>query len=457
MDMPDDSFRGDGADLPGAISVHTLSANGDTPAEASSQHDSMRIAVIGTGHVGLVSCATLAQMGHRVGGIDCDETKIQLLSQGVAPFREPGLDELLGRHLASGALRFTHRAGDLVPEADVVFICVGTPPLSNGEASLLAVEKAGREVARFGKDGVVVVEKSTVPAGTADRLRRTLVRERPDLEADVASNPEFLREGRAIQDSLRPDRILIGAESDHAFQVMRRVYAPLSRVGTRLIETDVVTAELAKHACNAFLSLKVSFANALAAICERAGADVVDVAEVMGTDPRIGRAFLDAGLGYGGYCFPKDLVAFERLASRLGYEFPLLSEVARINDRATEAAVHKVREALWNLEEKKVALWGLAFKAGTDDIRFSPALTLARRLIEEGAEVVGYDPWAAANAKAEVPDLEVVDDPYRAVWGAHCLVVCTEWHGFRELDLGVLKEIMAYPVVVDGRNVFDPA
>jgi UDPglucose 6-dehydrogenase len=417
----------------------------------------VRVAVIGTGHVGLVTCAALAEMGHEVAGMDSDSDKIELLSKGSVPFYEPGLDELLEKHTAAGSLRFTRREEEALPQADVVFICVGTPPLANGGASLLAVEKAGRMVAQHGKDGVVIVEKSTVPAGTAERLQLTLTRERPGLRFEVVSNPEFLREGSAVQDSLHPDRILIGAESYRASQVMRRIYRPLIRSGCRFIETDIPTAELAKHACNAFLSLKISFANALAEICELAGADVVSVADVMGSDHRIGRSFLDAGLGFGGFCFPKDLAAFERLAAGLGYDFPLLREVARINERAVDSVVAKVRDALWNLEEKRIALLGLAFKGGTDDTRLSPALAVARRLLAEGAAVIGYDPQAGPAAKADLPELEVAGDPYEAAWGAHCLVVCTDWDAFRGLDLAALREVMLYPVVVDGRNIFDPA
>jgi UDPglucose 6-dehydrogenase len=237
---------------------------------------------------------------------------------------------------------------------------------------------------------------------------------------------------------------------------MRRLYEPLIRDGGRLIEVDVATAELAKHACNAFLATKISFVNALARVCERAGADVTAVAEVMGSDPRIGRAFLDAGIGYGGYCFPKDLQAFERLAARLGYDFRLLHEVARINEEAVETIVDKVRDALWNLEDKRIALLGLSFKPSTDDVRFSPALTLARRLLDEDASVVGFDPAAGWNAKAEVPDLEIASSPYDALEGAHCVVVCTEWDEFRSLDLQAAKRLLARPVVVDGRNLFDP-
>jgi UDPglucose 6-dehydrogenase len=419
----------------------------------------MRVAVIGTGHVGLITCVTLASIGHDVVGTDADLGKVGMLRTGISPFYEPGAEELLRRELRSGRLCFTAEPAEAFAGREVVFICVGTPPRADGEAKLSAVEAAARQFARHATGPAVVVEKSTVPAGTAEWLRRTLAVERPDLAGllEVVSNPEFLREGTAVEDSLRPDRILVGAGSAEAFDAMRRLYAPLVEAGARLIETDIATAELAKHACNAFLSLKISFANALARVCELAGADVVTVADVMGHDPRIGRAFLDAGLGFGGYCFPKDLQAFERLAHRLGYEFPLLAEAARINDEAVQAAVAKVRDGLWNLEGKRVALLGLAFKAGTDDVRLSPALAVARRLASDGAEVVGFDPRAGANARAEMPGLEVAPDPYRAAAGAHALVVCTDWPEFRALDLPRLRSRMAYPLVVDGRNLFDPA
>jgi UDPglucose 6-dehydrogenase len=311
-------------------------------------------------------------------------------------------------------------------------------------------------VGRYATGGTVVVEKSTVPTGTAERVRTLLSRERPDVWFEVVSNPEFLREGTALHYALEPERILVGSDSPAGFERMRRIYAPLTRPGARLIETDIRTAELAKHACNAFLALKISYANALARICELTGADVVAVTEIMGTDSRIGPEFLGAGLGYGGYCFPKDLAAFERLAASLGYPFPLLGEVARINEEAVEFALEKVRDVLWHLEGKRVALLGLAFKPGTDDVRFSPALSLARRLVAENAVVVGYDPYAAGGAKVEVPELELASDPYDAASGAQCLIVCTAWGEFRSLDLGKLKAVMAQPVVVDGRNLLDP-
>jgi UDPglucose 6-dehydrogenase len=418
----------------------------------------MRVGVIGTGHVGLVTCVTMAAIGHEVVGMDSDAEKMEQLRRGATPFFEPGLQELLQETTAVGSLSFSAEARDAVAGSDVVFICVGTPARASGEANLIAVEKAAQTVARHATGRAVVVEKSTVPAGTAQRVRRTLLRERPGAahELEVVSNPEFLREGTAVYDSLNPDRILVGAEAAWAFEHMRLLYASLIDKGCRLIETNIATAELAKHACNAFLALKISYSNAVARMCEKADADVVAVAEVMGSDPRIGREFLNAGLGYGGYCFPKDLVAFERLSERLGYGFPLLREVARINDDAVAATVNKIRDALWNLEDKRIAILGLSFKPGTDDIRFSPSLSLARGLLTEGAHVVGYDPQAAANAKAEVPELDVAPDAYDAASGAHCLVVGTDWEEFRALDLSRLREVMVYPVVVDGRNIFEP-
>src|ERR687896_232746 len=354
----------------------------------------MNVGVIGTGHVGLVTCVTMAALGHRVVGCDSDPEKMEQLERGSAPFFEPGLQELLEKTTQEGTLTFTSSAAKAIADAQVVFICVGTPAKASGEANLIAVEQAAQAVARHATGKTVVVEKSTVPAGTAQRVRRTLLRERPEFgsELEVVSNPEFLREGTAVYDSRNPDRVLVGVESEWAAAVMRELYAPITDKGSLLIETNISTAELAKHACNAFLALKISYANALARMCEKAGADVLAVAEVLGSDQRIGRAFLNAGLGYGGYCFPKDVAAFEKLAAEGGYDFSLLRAVAEINDETIDAAISKIEEALWNLEDKRIALLGLAFKPGTDDVRLSPSLALARRLIDSGAYVVGYDP-----------------------------------------------------------------
>ncbi|HEX8099474.1 MAG TPA: UDP-glucose/GDP-mannose dehydrogenase family protein, partial [Actinomycetota bacterium] len=416
----------------------------------------MKVAVIGTGHVGLVTCATLADAGHEVTGTDADGEKIVRLIRGETPFFEPGLQDLVRRGLEEGGLSFSTDPAEALARAKVAFICVGTPPRADGEANLLAVERSATDVARHATNDIVVAEKSTVPVGTAGWLRLTLTRERPDLRFEIVSNPEFLREGKAIQDALEPDRILVGAESPEGFAAMRELYRPWTERGCAMVETDLATAELAKHACNAFLAMKISYINAVGQVAERSGADIVAIADVMGADPRIGRAFLNAGLGYGGSCFPKDLVAFERLAEKLGVEVPLLREIARINDEAVAGAVSKVQQALWNLEGKRVALFGLAFKPDTDDVRFSPALGVARALIEAGAEVVGYDPQASENAKAEIAELETAGDAYAAAAGAHCVVLCTDWPEFGNLDLVRLKETMAYALVVDGRNLFDP-
>jgi UDPglucose 6-dehydrogenase len=418
--------------------------------------DPMRATVVGTGHVGLTTCVTLAAIGHHVVGIDADEAKVDRLRRGEAPFFEPELQELLTEGMAAGRLSFTTDAGQAIPQAELVFICVGTPGRIDGQPNLVAVEQSAAVVARHAGPRTVIIEKSTVPAGTAQRVKRTILRERPRLDLDVASNPEFLREGTAVRDSLDPDRILIGAESPWAFKQLRRLYDPLIRRGATLIETDVDTAELSKLACNAFLALKISYTNALARICEGAGADVVSVTRVMGADHRIGASFLNAGLGYGGYCFPKDLQALDWFAAKIGYDFPLLREVARINEEAVEETVRKVEDALWNLEGKRIALLGLAFKPNTDDVRFAPALALARMLIGAGAQLVAYDPAAMEAAIAEVPELTTAVDPYEAAAGAHCLVVATEWSEFAELDLERIRETMAYPVVVDARNLYEP-
>jgi UDPglucose 6-dehydrogenase len=417
----------------------------------------MRVAVIGTGRVGLVTCVAFARLGHDVIGTDVDGEKIELLQRGIPPFYEPGLEEALGQELVSGRLSFTADASEALCDAEIVFVCVGTPSRSDGEANLIAVELAVGVIARYAMDGAVVVEKSTVPAGTADRVRQTLLREGDGRRVFVASNPEFLREGMALHDALQPDRVVIGVETEQSREALERLYEPLRSERVRFIVTDVRTAELAKHASNAFLALKISFANSLARLCERTGADVTAVADVMGADPRIGRSFLNAGLGYGGYCLPKDVAALERLAAKHGYAFGLLSEIQRVNEEAVDAVASRIEEALWNLEGKRIALLGLAFKPDTDDVRASPPLALARRLLEAGAEVVGYDPRAAREARDAVPELQLAESVDAAVTGAHCLVLATEWEEFRHLDLPAVREAMAYPIAVDARNVLDPA
>ena len=340
-------------------------------------------------------------------------------------------------------------------EARVVFICVGRPPEGNGDKSLSAVEEAARAIARHAEPAVVLVVKSTVPPGTTGRIAKVVQLERPDMDLVAVSNPEFLREGHAVEDTLRPDRLVVGSDDPRGFEVLRKLYAPVL-AHSRLIETDPRTAELAKLASNAFLATKISFANALASVCELADADVGGVTEIMGADPRIGASFLGAGLGYGGYCLPKDIVTLTRVAERLGYDFGLLREASNVNDASLVSVFRKIEEAVWNLEGKVVTLLGLAFKPGTDDVRGAPAMALAERLHGEGAHVRGVDPMAARAASRLAPWLEVIDDPYDAAAGAHCLVTCTEWPQFRELDLTRIHQAMAQPSIVDGRNVLDP-
>ena len=416
----------------------------------------MRVGVIGAGHVGLVTAASLGELGHDVSVVDLDSAKIELLRSGKTPFFEPELDELIARQTQAQRLRYVSEPAEAVREAEVLFICVGRPTTSTGDASLTAVEAVGRDLAQHAANGVVIAEKSTVPPGTADRLRLTIARERRRLSFSVVANPEFLREGHAVRDTLEPDRMVVGSDDEHGFRTMRELYRPLTERGIPLIETDVRTAELAKLASNAFLATKVSFANALARLAELTGSDVDRITEVMGADPRIGPAFLSAGLGFGGYCLPKDTQTLERIAERSGYDFDLLRAVMRVNEDAVAGVLAKVEEAVWNLEGKRICLLGLAFKPGTDDVRGAPALVLARRLGEDGAIVVGHDPMAAAEARAVLPEMELADDPYEAVTGAHCVVVCTEWPEYEQLDLDRVRELTAYPIVVDGRNVLDP-
>jgi UDPglucose 6-dehydrogenase len=416
----------------------------------------MRIAIVGTGRVGLVTGVALASLGHRVIGVDANLETIELLDQGRCSFYEPDLQELLDEQRAAGRIAFTGSVRDALPGADAIFVCVGRPVGPGGDLSMTAVEAVARDIGLHASQDVVVVVKSTVPPGTCERIERTIGLEQPELRFAVVSSPEFLREGFAVRDTLDPDRVVVGASTDRAYRLLRNIYRPILESGSILIETDPRTAELAKLASNSFLATKVSYANALAKVCELTGADVDGVVEIMGADPRIGPASLRAGIGYGGYCLPKDVSSLQQLAGRSGYGFDLLAEVERVNEDAVAGVVAKVEDALWNLEGKRVALLGLAFKHGTDDVRSSPALILARRLLEAGAEVTGFDPMAAEVAKEELPEVRTFGDPLDAAEGAHAVVICTEEPAFRALDLERLRETMTYPVVIDGRNVLDP-
>jgi UDPglucose 6-dehydrogenase len=413
---------------------------------------------LGNGRVGLLTCLSLAAIGHDVTGTDVDDRAIEPLKRGAVHFYEPRVRETFDRLRSTGRLRFTSRPEQALHQAEVVFICVGTPPREDGQADLEAVESAAAEIGRWCSGRVVVAQKSTVPVGTASHIERVVAdrRHHPDLEIAVVSNPEFLREGSALDDSLHPSRVVVGSDSPWAGGVMRRLYDPIVAGGAAFIETDRETAELAKLGCNAFLALKISFVNALARLSELSGADVVTAAEIMGADPRIGREFLRAGLGFGGYCLPKDVVALDKLAGRLGYDFRLLREVMRINDEALESLAATVERVVGGLRGRRVALLGLAFKPDTDDVRSAPALSLAGRLLSAGAAVVAFDPQAGPNAQKEIPELKLAPDAYWAAAGADCLVVCTEWAEFRQLDLSLIGRLMATPVIVDGRNFLDP-
>ena len=410
----------------------------------------MRIAVVGAGRVGVPTAASLARLGHRVAVTDVDARRIEALQAGTVPFHEPGLEELVREGQASGRLRFTDDLADALDGPEAAFLCVGTPSDPEGAADLSALQSAADAVAMIAAGPLVLAVKSTVPVGTADRLA-----DRMGPATRVVANPEFLREGRAVEDALRPLRVIVGTEDLAARELMRRIYEPLIAEGTPYIETDPRTAEVAKHACNAFLAMKVSYVNALARVCELGGADVETVTAAMAADDRIGAAYLEAGLGFGGYCLPKDLRAFERAAAALGYDFGLLREVDRVNDEAVDAAFARIESALDGVSGKRVALLGLAFKPGTDNVTTSPALALARRLASAGATVSGFDPQAGANAKAEVPEVDVAGDPYAALERADCAVLCTEWEELRALDPARMRDVMALPVVVDGRNALD--
>ena len=422
----------------------------------------MNITIIGVGHVGLVSAAAFARWGHQVVGHDDDETKLERLRGGEAWFYEPGLQELLDEVIAAGRLTFESDPLAALADAEVVFVCVGTPPLPGGGPDLSFVEAVGRTVAAHAPRDLVLVEKSTVPANTGRRLEQVIDRETVRLgtphRIQVASNPEFLKEGAAVQDTLHPDRVVYGTSSESARDVMRGVYATLvAEDGCPVVETDVASAELIKHASNAFLATRISFINAVAQVCERVGADVSVVAEGMGHDIRIGHRFLQAGLGYGGSCFPKDVDAFAHLAGQVGYDFGLLDEVREINVGQRASVLRKLEGELWHLTGKTIALLGAAFKPGTDDLRESPALHLAADLRAAGAEVRIYDPIALPNVAEQHPWLAGSEDIDDVLAGAHAAVVCTDWDEIKAITPDRYLKHLSYPIVIDGRNVHDPA
>ena len=414
----------------------------------------MDISVIGAGHVGLVTGACFADLGHSVAMVDNDVKRIANLKRGIMPYYEPGLEELVARGVREGRLTFTASIKEGVRASTIIFIAVGTPQKASGEADLAYVENVARSIAQHMPDYRLVVEKSTVPVQTGEWIAHTIkTYHKKKHPFDVASNPEFLREGSAIQDFMKPDRVVLGVESKRATDLLRALYKPL---GAPMVFTDIKSAELIKHASNSFLSMKISFINAVAQVCERVGADVQQVADGMGLDPRIGRSFLNAGAGFGGFCFPKDLEAFIKISEQLGYDFELLKAVRNINEAQKRSFASKIQQALWVVKGKTIAVLGLAFKPNTDDMRYAPAIDVIEFLEGEGATIKAFDPQAMKEAAHVLRQVTFCRDPYEAARGADCLAVLTEWNEFKELDFKRLKKLMRQPLIVDGRNIYDP-
>lgn len=415
----------------------------------------MNLTIIGTGYVGLVTGTCFAEVGHQVVCVDNDEAKVKTLRAGGIPIYEPGLEELVKKNTAAGRLSFTTSTAEGVEKSEVVFIAVPTPPQQDGAVDLSFIEKVAREIAGAITSYKIVVDKSTVPVQTGEKVAETIKRYcKAKVDFDVVSNPEFLREGFAVEDLMKPDRIVIGVRSQRPVPAMKEVYGPFN---APIIVTDINSAELIKHASNSFLALKISYINAISVLCEAAGANVQEVANGMGMDDRIGRRFLNASLGFGGSCFPKDLSAFIKIAEQVGYDFGLLKEVQKINAAQMDRFVKKITDTLWVLKDKKIGVLGLAFKQNTDDVRMSPAIELCQRLQKEGAILRVHDPKAMEKAKAILRDVTYVDDMNEVAQDCDALVISTEWDEFKKLDLDRARKALSHPIMFDGRNLFDPA
>ena len=414
----------------------------------------MKLTIIGTGYVGLVTGTCLAEVGHDVICVDSDAGKVELLKRGGIPIYEPGLEALVKKNVAAGRLSFTNSTAEGVEKSDVIFIAVPTPPQPDGSVDLSYIERVARDIAGAMTSYKIVVDKSTVPVKTGEKVAETISRYcKAKVEFDVLSNPEFLREGFAVDDLMKPDRIVVGVRSQRPVAAMREVYAPFN---APIIITDINSAELIKHASNSFLALKISYINAVAVLCEAAGANVQEVAIGMGLDERIGRRFLNAGIGFGGSCFPKDLSAFIKISEQVGYDFRLLKEVQRINSEQMERFLKKITETLWVLKDKTIGVLGLAFKQNTDDVRSSPAIDLCQRMIKEGATLRVHDPKAMGKARAILSNVTFVDDMNDVAQGCDAIVVATEWDEFKKLDLERSRKALSAPIMFDGRNLFDP-
>src|SRR5918997_1207246 len=418
----------------------------------------MHIAVIGTGYVGLVTGACFAEFGVDVTCVDVDAAKIERLSAGDIPIYEPGLDNIVEKNMKAGRLHFTTDLGAAVEESLVIFLAVGTPPKDDGSADLSFIEEAARQVSEHMNGYKVVVTKSTVPVGTGEHLRR-LIQEHQKQRHNfgVVSNPEFLREGAAINDFMRPDRVVIGTRDEEAVAIMRDLYRPLFLIETPFVITSLEAAELTKYAANAFLATKISFINEIANMCDRIGCDVHDVARAMGMDKRIGKYFLHPGPGYGGSCFPKDTSALLSVARSFGADARIVESVIEVNERQRAAMVPKIERLTGGLEGKTVAVLGLSFKPETDDMRDAPSVDIIRELLRRGARVRAYDPVAAPHAGKLLPEIEYADDEYAAVTGADALVFITEWNQFRALDMERIRALMRTPKIADLRNIYEPS
>ena len=416
----------------------------------------MKITVIGTGYVGLVAGTCLADLGNEVTCVDKDKAKIDVLNNGGMPIYEPGLKDILEINFKEKRLRFSTDLRKGIEKSEVIFIAVGTPPGENHEADVSNVLEVARSIGKYIEGDIVVVDKSTVPVGTARRIKQTILDSmNGDYRVDVVSNPEFLREGSAVKDFVSPDRIIIGTDSSRAQKIMEKIYRGSVRAGNPLMVTDIESAELIKYASNAFLATKISFINEIARLCEKVGADVKKVAVGMGLDKRIGPRFLQAGLGYGGSCFPKDVKALIQTGIEYGIPFSILPAVEKINEEQRAIVIDKLQSVYPELKGKRIAVWGLAFKPRTDDIREAPSLDVIKELLQNGAEVIAFDPVAQENVQRVFPRLAFGHDPYSILSGCDALIVITEWNEFRDLDFGRVKSLMKSPVIIDGRNIYE--
>ncbi|MCK4352145.1 UDP-glucose/GDP-mannose dehydrogenase family protein [candidate division WOR-3 bacterium] len=411
----------------------------------------MKIAIIGAGHVGLITGVCFAELENQVVCVDADKQKIIGLKKKELPIYEPGLKKLFNKNFKK--IKFTTSIKEGIQEAKVVFICVGTPPKLSGDADLSAIENVVNQIAESIIDYKIIVEKSTVPVRTGIKVKQLMkIKVNKKVSFDVASNPEFLREGAAIYDFMHPDRIVIGVESERAKKILTNLYKPIK---APILITDIESAELIKHASNSLLATKISFINAVARICELSGANIAQVAKGIGLDHRIGQEFLDAGIGFGGFCFPKDLRAFRRISEKLGYEFGLLREVEKINESMKSDFITKVEDTLWNLKDKTIGILGLSFKPDTEDMRYAPSIDIIQMLQKEGAKIKAYDPQAIPSAKKIFKSITYCKDPYEVARGTDCLCILTEWAEFKKLDMSRIKSLLKSPIIIDGRNIFN--